>query len=316
MDFRKSLYLALIGLMLMLCTGAYYERQPEETAASALLAARDGYSLYAGETPPAGEMRQFDRDTLYRGLLMYVSPAYPLPGEMPALSVRNVRAFVGLYIPAAQETCLTEETIYALCDLCADDPLLHTWVMDGMRAPREQNALQTAAFAAYQQQFPLSEALKKAVRDVPGGGQSEHQLGTAFDLQLNGALSWEYEDALLRSADGRWLYENAWKYGFIRRYSPDKRDITGVQNEELHLRYVGREHALIMHVTGWCLEEYLQALHRFGSLRLESPNGENVHVLCTQMQENGAAFAIPAGITAAPSADNLGYAVCVFTAAQ
>ena len=39
-------------------------------------------------------------------------------------------------------------------------------------------------------------------------------------------------------------------------------------------------------------------------------------VLCAQMLKNGAAFVLPDGYEAAPSADNLGYAVCVLTGNQ
>ena len=117
---------------------------------------------------------------------------------------------------------------------------------------------------------------------------------------------------MARTQDGRWLLKNAWRYGFIRRYPPEK-SMWLAPGEETHWRYVGPAHAAAMYTGDWCLEEYLEALHRHGVLRLVSPTGQTTWFLCTPMQQNGAAFCIPQGATAAPSADNLGYAVCVIT---
>ncbi len=311
-SYRKSLVMALMGLLLMLATGAYFQTMPE-IAGTALLAAQNGYLLYGGENAPQGEKMFFSREKLYEGLLLRVSADTPLPEEMPVQQSRNVRKFVGLYIPTGEQVNLSEETIYALCDLVQENALLSTWIIDGMHAPMEQNALQKAAFEKYQNTLPLAEALAQAIRDVPDSGKSEHQLSTAFDLQLNGIYDWSQEDPMARSADGRWMLENAWRFGVIRRYPPEKRAITGVENETLHCRYVGKAHAAVMQTAAWCLEEYLDALHRYGTLRLVTPEGKTHWILCAPMQEKGAAFTVPAGMAAAPSADNTGYAVCVLS---
>lgn len=42
---------------------------------------------------------------------------------------------------------------------------------------------------------------------------------------------------------------------------PDKKDITGVINEPWHYRYVGKEAAEEMYLSGLCLEEYIQQLN-------------------------------------------------------
>ena len=53
--------------------------------------------------------------------------------------------------------------------------------------------------------------------------------------------------------------EHSWEYGFILRYPTDKSEITGIGYEPWHYRYVGRETAAVMHKSGQCLEEYLNA---------------------------------------------------------
>lgn len=63
------------------------------------------------------------------------------------------------------------------------------------------------------------------------------------------------------SADAvyNWLDENAYRYGFIKRYPADKTKITGINNEPWHYRYVGIEAAKRMKEENLCLEEYLNS---------------------------------------------------------
>jgi D-alanyl-D-alanine carboxypeptidase len=84
-------------------------------------------------------------------------------------------------------------------------------------------------------------------------GYSEHNLGLALDI---GSTQGKMEVA----AEGKWLKDNAWKYGFILRYPEDKTAITGIRNEPWHFRYVGLPHSAIMYEKNFVLEEYLDYL--------------------------------------------------------
>ena len=55
-----------------------------------------------------------------------------------------------------------------------------------------------------------------------------------------------------------WLANNAYKYGFIKRYPSSKSYITGINNEPWHYRYVGKEAAATIKNQNLCLEEYLK----------------------------------------------------------
>lgn len=79
-------------------------------------------------------------------------------------------------------------------------------------------------------------------------GHSEHQTGLAMDLN---SLSSSFAD----TAEGKWLAENCWKYGFIIRYPADKVALTGYMYEPWHVRYVG-DIAEEIYTNGLCLEEY------------------------------------------------------------
>lgn len=80
-------------------------------------------------------------------------------------------------------------------------------------------------------------------------GHSEHQTGLALDVN---SLS----SSFAYTAEGIWLAENAWKYGFIIRYEKEKEDMTGYIYEPWHIRYVGRDLAAAVTENGLCLEEY------------------------------------------------------------
>lgn len=69
-------------------------------------------------------------------------------------------------------------------------------------------------------------------------GYSEHQTGLAVDIDAlprNCSLQACFEN----TAQGKWLAQNAWKYGFILRYPKGLTHITGYQYEPWHFRYVG-----------------------------------------------------------------------------
>ena len=86
-------------------------------------------------------------------------------------------------------------------------------------------------------------------------GCSEHETGLALDIvSLDNQ---RLEEAQEETPENIWLRENCWKYGFILRYPRGKEDITGIDYEPWHFRYVG--HAAAEEITrlGLTLEEYL-----------------------------------------------------------
>lgn len=85
-------------------------------------------------------------------------------------------------------------------------------------------------------------------------GTSEHQTGLAVDVGGGGC---GIEDCFGETAEGKWVAANAYKYGFIIRYTPDKVGITGYRYEPWHIRYIGTGLAAEMHNTNIkTLEEF------------------------------------------------------------
>jgi LAS superfamily LD-carboxypeptidase LdcB len=80
-------------------------------------------------------------------------------------------------------------------------------------------------------------------------GYSDHQTGCAVDIG-DSTLANYLQQSFENTAEGQWLFENAYKYGFILRYPKDKEDVTGYAYEPWHYRYVGKEYAKEIHEAG------------------------------------------------------------------
>ncbi len=88
-------------------------------------------------------------------------------------------------------------------------------------------------------------------------GQSEHQSALAYDI--NNAAS-----VFFRTEATDWLWNNAYKYGFILRFPPDKEAITGYIYEPWHYRYVGKKIAEDIGPRNTiCLEEYFGLITQY-----------------------------------------------------
>lgn len=131
---------------------------------------------------------------------------------------------------------------------------LHLFVREGYRTWEEQQAIMDERIEKYKEEgYSKQEAKQLAEEYVAVPGTSEHQLGIAVDINADTSVS--SSDAVYA-----WLDENAYKYGFIKRYPSDKTEITGVNNEPWHYRYVGEEAAKEMKDKNLCLEEFIEQL--------------------------------------------------------
>lgn len=87
-------------------------------------------------------------------------------------------------------------------------------------------------------------------------GTSEHSLGLAVDIV---ASSYQIlDDHQETTAEAQWLLNHCSEYGFILRYPENKTQITNVDYEPWHFRYVGKTAAREIMESGLCLEEYLE----------------------------------------------------------
>ncbi|MGY3703497.1 hypothetical protein BW731_08940 [Vagococcus martis] len=136
-------------------------------------------------------------------------------------------------------------------------------VISGYRSVAEQTAIVQRDIATYKAQGLSDEdAKKQAMAYLTEPGLSEHHTGLAIDILEQ---EWYNQGNMLEGAfgdtpAGKWIEENASEYGFIVRYEHGKEDITGINYEPWHIRYVGKANALYMKEHNLSLEEYVEMI--------------------------------------------------------
>jgi D-alanyl-D-alanine carboxypeptidase len=123
-------------------------------------------------------------------------------------------------------------------------------VLAAYRSFEEQRAL----FEERKEQLGYDRSLDKTAR----AGHSEHQLGTAVDFRTAGEA--DVTQAWGDEPTGRWMSENAHRFGFLLSYPEGHRDVTCYPYEPWHFRYIGRDLALQVHRSGLTLRQYLWEL--------------------------------------------------------
>jgi len=112
---------------------------------------------------------------------------------------------------------------------------------------------QSSLYESYVKNHGQSAADKYSAKP----GQSEHQTGLAMDITCE-AVNYQLDSIFGDTEEGKWVSENAHKYGFIVRYPKGKEDITGYNYEPWHIRYLGKELATEVYESGLTLEEFFQ----------------------------------------------------------
>lgn len=98
--------------------------------------------------------------------------------------------------------------------------------------------------------YTKEKAYEQTKLTVQVPGYSEHETGLAIDFSDEG----HYDE---NEKMWEWLKNNAYKYGFILRYPEDKYEITKIDYEPWHYRYVGKKAAKEITNKNLTLEEYL-----------------------------------------------------------
>jgi zinc D-Ala-D-Ala carboxypeptidase len=112
---------------------------------------------------------------------------------------------------------------------------------------------QAATFDGWVARIGHDGALVRSARP----GHSEHQLGTAIDVVSPG-WSGRFGDWAVESAEGAWMAEHAWQYGFVMSYPADGIDDTCYGYEPWHYRWIGREAAAEHRASGLTLRRFLE----------------------------------------------------------
>jgi len=112
---------------------------------------------------------------------------------------------------------------------------------------------QASLYASYVENYGKDAADKYSAKP----GQSEHQTGLSMDITCE-AVNYRLDTIFGDTEEGKWVAENAHRYGFIIRYPKGKEEITGYAYEPWHIRYLGVDLAEKVYESGLTLEEYFQ----------------------------------------------------------
>jgi len=114
-------------------------------------------------------------------------------------------------------------------------------------------ASQAATFYSWTERLGQAAALLRTARP----GHSEHQLGTAIDVTSPGWTG-RFGDWAVESAEGAWMAEHAWEYGFVMSYPSDGQAQTCFGYEPWHYRWIGRDAAAAHRASGLHLRKFLE----------------------------------------------------------
>lgn len=147
---------------------------------------------------------------------------------------------------------LREECAEALVELC-----------DAARAEGHELYLKSGYRSYYKQAVMYENRVKKYGYDdgwVTKPGASDHQTGLGCDVVPKKWTDRGMNENMAKEPETQWMAENCARFGFILRYPSDKEDITEINYEPWHLRYVGVPVATYIMDNGLCLEEFYDQL--------------------------------------------------------
>ncbi|UUE88543.1 M15 family metallopeptidase [Bacillus cereus] len=189
------------------------------------------------------ERKEITKEQIYKGDLLLVNRDYPVKKDSIRSDIINVNhnsELVRGYVIFDRNLRLSKDVVKKflnVVDAAGKESVNHFLISSGYRDFQEQKQLYEKMGSDYA---------------LPAG-YSEHNLGLSLDI---GSTQKKMEKA----PEGKWIEENAWKHGFVLRYPKNKSNITGIQYEPWHIRYVGLPHSAIMQKKNFTLEEYLEFL--------------------------------------------------------
>lgn len=208
------------------------------------------------ETEPATKSYEtitVNNDEIYKGEMILVNADYPFKNSKDANIVTLYNEKTESYSVSGMEIGLQQDAVEPLNDMldafCEATGHADILIVAGFRTLEQQQAL-------YDEDLERTGLDTSTLVALPG--HSEHESGYALDFSLffDDGTSGDYNG----TGDYEWIDEHCADYGYILRYPADKTEITGIQHESWHYRYVGKPHAYYIMQSGICYEEYIEEL--------------------------------------------------------
>ena len=191
--------------------------------------------------------------------LLLVNPSNTLSEDyIPDTLTRIPSTYTAKGAEYELEACAREALVAMMKEMYHDlAATRHAYVTSAYRSYSRQNKLFEGYIDDYVKAGVSREDAEAIVLETSARpGTSEHQSGLCVDFMTLNMTS--LNNSFEQSSAFEWLSDNAYKFGFILRYPADKGDIVAHSYESWHYRFVGREAATEMYLSGICLEEYLE----------------------------------------------------------
>ncbi len=250
--------LLVLSIIIALIAGAIAGNGEETNGTSSLaepiqtggtgLTASPAASISTPESTPLPSSSGPDQNAqLADPLLVLVNADTPLPEDWQ-VDLVNIGSDSQEQIDAR-----AYDDLYAMTEAARLDGIWF-WVTSAYRSVElQQEILDRKIEENMGQGMTREEAEADALHTIQKPGYSEHHTGLVVDFN-------DASDDFEATEDYAWLSQHAADYGFVQRYRRDKVDLTGIDNESWHYRYVGKEHAREMERLDMCLEEYVAYL--------------------------------------------------------
>lgn len=188
-------------------------------------------------------------------ILALVNKQFSLPGDYQPVDLVRPNVSFSFGNQDVEKSYLRKEAAEKLEEMFNAAKLenIHLFAVSGYRSYNRQVEVFANAVAR--------QGEEEAMKVVAVPGYSEHQTGLAMDISAP-SVGYDLVEEFGQTAEGKWLRENAHRFGFILRYPKGKEHITGYSYEPWHFRYVGEKVAKIIYENDLTLEEYFDLVQK------------------------------------------------------
>ena len=267
---------------------------------------------YALPTELTYHSRTYTKEQLLRGKMLLLDSAHPLPFGAPAPNTLSVAGY-GKGMAAVGDLSVKsgKETIAALTRLFAyarGRGVTGLCVWRATLTPAEQNELRLGTLLRLARKQSLQRAVERtlAQTDAPCSGELLQEYTVELRLLAQGESAPD-ERPLGKTEQGRFLLQNAWRYGFVYRGAGKEGELS------YRFRYVGEAHAMAMTYLDLDMESYLEHLHEKRVLCIRKDGAVKHLILCAPMGETHIEFHALDGADCEASVDNTGWAILACT---
>ena len=262
--FMKKVCCLLLFLMLLLPVLAAAESDEEELLIEEVVEGEEPVKEVTGPSEPVWDfpvaLEDMDPEYIILANKHYLLDKKYAPKDLVKVPSKPDKGGISWAVKPKDGQKLRKVCSDALCEMNA-----------AIRAAAEENGYRKlylkSAYRSYSTQKTMyNNRLKKNHGKDDGWvskpGASDHQTGLGCDVVPANWKDKAMNDKMMKEPECQWMADHCQEFGFIIRYPADKQEITEINTEPWHLRYVGIPVATYIMENGLCLEEFTEQLQQ------------------------------------------------------